>query len=30
MIFNGECRVEKDPSRAERESIENVLFAPRA
>jgi para-nitrobenzyl esterase len=29
MIFNSECRVEKDPNRAERQAIDNILFAPR-
>jgi hypothetical protein len=29
MLFNRECRVEKDPNRAEREAIDNILFAPR-
>jgi para-nitrobenzyl esterase len=26
MIFNSECRVEKDPNRAERQAIDNILF----
>jgi hypothetical protein len=29
MIFNSECRVEKDPNSAERQAIDNILFAPR-
>jgi para-nitrobenzyl esterase len=29
MLLNRECRVEKDPNRAEREAIDNILFAPR-
>jgi para-nitrobenzyl esterase len=26
MLFNSECRVEKDPNRAERVAIDNILF----
>jgi hypothetical protein len=30
MIFNSECSVAKDPNRAERQAIDNILFAPRS
>ena len=30
MIFNSECRLEKDPNRAERQAIDNVLFAQKS
>ena len=30
MIFNSECRLEKDPNRAERQAIDNILFAQKS
>jgi para-nitrobenzyl esterase len=30
MIFNSECRVEKDPNRAERQAIDDILFRPKS
>jgi para-nitrobenzyl esterase len=29
MVFNSECSVRKDPNRAERQAIDDILFAPR-
>ena len=30
MIFNSECRLEKDPNRAERQAIDKILFAQKS